>query len=490
MSTNSTNYLTLEQADKIAQRIEQGYLVKDIILFEGVTKSQIYRILRERGLKSHRGRLNKLQEMSLIEDYQSGLIIKEIELKYDISDEVIWNTLNRYNISRDRKRAYPDNIDELLMSDYSENKLVNKILEDRGVSRTKFYYTLHKYDIKPNRLPPLSEQDELAIIERYKGGDRPVDIADDYPEYNCHHFIYAVLKKYNVPIVNHLAVLVEDYLEIGERYINGESTGEIGIDYGCSPKAIIDVLEKLKIDRRDLSHAGQFYKINENYFEKIDTPEKAYWLGFIFGDGCLTPQNNSLQITLQDRDIGHLEKFKKAIGSTHPIKTFISKSGKGVGKPYCKITIVNKKMALDLLSHNVVHRKTYDLRWPNTLPKELDNHFVRGKFDSDGCLCITNPKKFYFCVTSFYAFLSELKSHIEEKVEINCLISEFYKEEKSSAGNLWVAGNRQILKVLEWLFQDHGGAYLDRKYEQYKQSLILYRDVNGSESMEEYLHAH
>lgn len=28
-------------------------------------------------------------------------------------------------------------------------------------------------------------------------------------------------------------------------------------------------------------------KFNEDYFELIDTPEKAYFLGFIFADGCL-----------------------------------------------------------------------------------------------------------------------------------------------------------------------------------------------------------
>ena len=29
-------------------------------------------------------------------------------------------------------------------------------------------------------------------------------------------------------------------------------------------------------------------KYNENYFETIDSEDKAYFLGFIFADGCIT----------------------------------------------------------------------------------------------------------------------------------------------------------------------------------------------------------
>ena len=42
------------------------------------------------------------------------------------------------------------------------------------------------------------------------------------------------------------------------------------------------------------------YKYNENFFEKIDSPRKAYWLGFLCADGCILDQRKSkiLKITL------------------------------------------------------------------------------------------------------------------------------------------------------------------------------------------------
>lgn len=39
------------------------------------------------------------------------------------------------------------------------------------------------------------------------------------------------------------------------------------------------------------------YNYNDNYFENIDTEEKAYWLGFIAADGSIVNNNRALEIT-------------------------------------------------------------------------------------------------------------------------------------------------------------------------------------------------
>ena len=55
------------------------------------------------------------------------------------------------------------------------------------------------------------------------------------------------------------------------------------------------------------------YKANFNFFDKIDDPKKAYWLGFIYADGgvSINLKNNSceLAIKLQASDANHLKKF-------------------------------------------------------------------------------------------------------------------------------------------------------------------------------------
>ena len=54
------------------------------------------------------------------------------------------------------------------------------------------------------------------------------------------------------------------------------------------------------------------YKYDINYFEVIDTEEKAYWLGFIYADGCISNDNKQqliIELCKQDKIV--LEKFKR-----------------------------------------------------------------------------------------------------------------------------------------------------------------------------------
>lgn len=53
------------------------------------------------------------------------------------------------------------------------------------------------------------------------------------------------------------------------------------------------------------------YHYNKEYFKQIDTPEKAYWLGFIAADGNVRKDLLKLRIELNIRDYHHLEKFRE-----------------------------------------------------------------------------------------------------------------------------------------------------------------------------------
>ena len=40
------------------------------------------------------------------------------------------------------------------------------------------------------------------------------------------------------------------------------------------------------------------YDRNSNVFEKIDTEEKAYWLGFLYADGYINEEHNFITLVL------------------------------------------------------------------------------------------------------------------------------------------------------------------------------------------------
>ena len=59
--------------------------------------------------------------------------------------------------------------------------------------------------------------------------------------------------------------------------------------------------------------------VNEDYFEVIDTEEKAYWLGFLYADGSVGTSRYTVELALKEEDYEHILKFKEHIESEHKI---------------------------------------------------------------------------------------------------------------------------------------------------------------------------
>jgi hypothetical protein len=53
---------------------------------------------------------------------------------------------------------------------------------------------------------------------------------------------------------------------------------------------------------------------DRHIFDTIDTPEKAYWLGFIVADGYLNMDKHMLRIKIGNVDKDHLIKYIKFLG--------------------------------------------------------------------------------------------------------------------------------------------------------------------------------
>lgn len=124
------------------------------------------------------------------------------------------------------------------------------------------------------------------------------------------------------------------------------------------------------------STAKRLY-VNESYFNKIDSGEKAYWLGFIYADGSVF-NGNVLSLTLQNGDRDHIELFADTLESEHTISTFENEWGE-----YCRTSIVSDELTDDLKSYGVVPGKTYTDSLPS-LDDEYISSFIRGYFDGDG----------------------------------------------------------------------------------------------------------
>lgn len=177
------------------------------------------------------------------------------------------------------------------------------------------------------------------------------------------------------------------------------------------------------------------YCVNDKYFEKINSPEKAYWLGFIVADGNVC--KNSLQIRLHIQDKGHLKKIRKCLNSSHPIKTIIDKDN----YEYSSLCISNKKICNDLSKYGVVPNKSLICN-PNMdlIPRKLHRDFWRGMIDGDGSIGINKPNKSPSPIIQLVGshsvcekFLNYLKTLIKTNAKVHhhkniysCVVGSFY----------------------------------------------------------------
>lgn len=159
-------------------------------------------------------------------------------------------------------------------------------------------------------------------------------------------------------------------------YLNGISTTKISKELNISRSRFSNYLKEQGIIVNKLPHKK---KINEN----INTEEKAYWLGFLYADGCISSGNrNDIELSLQLSDKEHLQKFKNFIGF----------EGKLITDTYrCRVSFKNRKMKSDLIKLGCTPRKSLTLTFPTKeqVPKELIPHFIRGYLDGDGCVICT-----------------------------------------------------------------------------------------------------
>lgn len=135
------------------------------------------------------------------------------------------------------------------------------------------------------------------------------------------------------------------------------------------------------------------YNVNDNYFNKIDTEEKAYWLGFLMADGCIHQRSGQdrISLVLAIKDKNHLEKFKKSLSFEGPIIDYTKKSGLFIGLIHSHIKITSQQLANDLTKIGCTPRKSLILEFPK-LNETLIHHFIRGYFDGDGSVFISKEK--------------------------------------------------------------------------------------------------
>lgn len=259
-----------------------------------------------------------------------------------------------------------------------------------------------------------------------------------------------------------------------ERYLEGETLRSISETYDVHPTAINYILKKYEVPKRSNKITARQYYYDICYFEKIDTPEKAYWLGFIYADGYIRSNadgsNKMFGLALSSNDKQHLEKLNNTLASTYPIKEYAPSKGSYSKNSYVRLQIFGERIYENLLSHGVFPNKTLVLKPPD-IDDSLKVHFIRGYIDGDGCIT-SSKNEFTVKIVGIVPILDYIKGFIEENNIAK--VHKYYQRRKNTeVYSLEIGGNRQVKKMLDIIYRD-SCICLDRKYEKYKELCDMY----------------
>lgn len=256
---------------------------------------------------------------------------------------------------------------------------------------------------------------------------------------------------------------IEDAMLFNKLHQEGNmSLRQIAKQYNTSHGVI-----KKHLTKHGYSYAKRKYSLNEDYFNELNDPQKLYFLGWIYSDGCVfnhpDKRHKGLSFKLQKKDSYILEYFKKLLQAEHPIKYERTTSGYCIGSEYAQITIGSSKIYNVLLKYGLMPRKTFLLKYPHHIVTD-HRPFILGVFDGDGGISFNPVRKMAsFTISGTEDVLVGISDVFQKEIglEPNKL------SKQKSIYQLSYGGVKPVVRIAEWLYSWNPPIYLKRKKEKF-----------------------
>ena len=212
-------------------------------------------------------------------------------------------------------------------------------------------------------------------------------------------------------------------------------------------------------------------KIDCKQFINIKNSEVAYFLGFLWADGCIyTKKKHSylIQITIVSDDFKYLRPILKKIGDWNynkykpkPIKWKEKTSAAAYSKELVtwlySVGYINKENP-----HNII----------NIIPIELRKFFWRGLFDGDGNVTCTDKTETCGIASSYNQDWSALKDLCKE-LNIKYFIQRRDRD-KGKCSNFGISNRDGIINFLSFIYDGYNTDKIgfNRKYKKIKMLVI------------------
>lgn len=252
-------------------------------------------------------------------------------------------------------------------------------------------------------------------------------------------------------------------------YDDNKSLHEIGKLMNCAFCTIYRVMKYNGFVLRPKSyHTKLKYTVNEDYFNVIDTPDKAYFLGLLYADGTINKKDKLVGIGLQIGDSYIIDTFVKYTEFSGVVRILKSKNKKHYDTSY--VQIYNRLFYENAVKCGLYQNKSTTLTYPpnDILTNKLTHHFIRGYFDGDGCAFVNYKRKNhkYISFVGTFEFLSTLQNMICENLNINR--TSLVRKSANNNFHLGFYKQSDVLLLINYLYNDKRDLYLIRKYHKMK----------------------
>lgn len=271
-----------------------------------------------------------------------------------------------------------------------------------------------------------------------------------------------------------MRIKIEDYKErIEELYFKERMTSpNVAKELGIHRESVMKIVRQNPNYKPYMNGNPTIrkHKLNEEFFDVIDTEEKAYIFGLLCADGHVA--DAGLHFAVADKDIELYEKVRDAMGSDQPFRYFRKKSQFSYGKEYfdhVALKMNSRKMVKRLRELGIPANKTYTLTAEvmNNVPEELRDHFARGYFDGDGGIYMydnVGKGNDFKTKVSIMGNRDFIKRVFDNRYETNDEIR--YDPKTKQSYNWGISRKSLIIRFGNRIYKD-ATIYMERKYRIY-----------------------
>ena len=214
--------------------------------------------------------------------------------------------------------------------------------------------------------------------------------------------------------------------------------------------------------------------IDINDYKKVIKKEIAYILGLIWADGCVSFANNKSKTPIVKHSCVFYdsEKILKIFEDLN-WRNHESTNDKSIGKNKMVVNWVSSRLLGEyLIEENYRNKELGTFIYEKF--NSLKSHFLRGLFDGDGCITISNSGIKYkqtaiYFSSSLYQDWTFLENILKE-VNVDYSIREM-NDKLGSSSQLCIHKSESIKNICEFMYDDSENIRLERKYLKYVEFL-------------------